>query len=201
MDNFLRNISSVLSAVDLCIEKQQTLPALILLYSCIDTLGSLEGDENEGNRRSFIQWTENYLLKGKELACTAEELYAARCGILHTLSPEARLYRKRKVRRIGYTFERAKTDDLNQALEKMNENSLVVISVNDLKDALELGITEYMVDIENDLERQVKVFKNATQSFAQISDSAINKFLTRNNSLDTSSGVPDITFLVRKTDG
>ena len=42
----------------------------------------------EGVRDAFVCWVDNHLLQARSLPSTAMELYAARCGILHTFSAD-----------------------------------------------------------------------------------------------------------------
>jgi hypothetical protein len=82
-----RNIMLLGSGIDACIEKKLSGPALILIYSGIDTVGWLDSSEDYATRTSFMKWVDAYLLQAKPLQCTALELYAARCGLLHTFTP------------------------------------------------------------------------------------------------------------------
>jgi len=84
---------------------------LTLLYSGVDTLGLLAAhpDVKNATQATFIAWSEQYLVTrlksvdGKPL--TALDLYAARCGILHTSSSVSRLGREGKARDIFYQFQ------------------------------------------------------------------------------------------------
>jgi len=86
-----KNIMLLGSGIDACIQKKLTAPALILIYSGIDTAGWLDSSEDYATRTSFMDWVDAYLLKAKPLQCTAMDLYAARCGLLHTFTPDSKL--------------------------------------------------------------------------------------------------------------
>jgi len=60
-------------------------PTLMLIYSAIDILGSLQSKKGFANKKSFTDWTKNYLIKAKTFQCDENDLYGARCGILHTM--------------------------------------------------------------------------------------------------------------------
>jgi len=95
-------MDTLFGAINSCEANKFVLPALMLIYSGIDILASLERRKGEGTKASFTRWVDEYLLKAVSLPCTSLELYAARCGILHTLTPESDLSRKGKAREVGY---------------------------------------------------------------------------------------------------
>lgn len=72
-----------------------------------------------GTRADFIAWAEKYLLPESGLDCTALELYAARCGALHTMSPESQLAREGKARRVLYAWGTHDAKKLELAAEKV----------------------------------------------------------------------------------
>jgi hypothetical protein len=84
---------------------------LILLYSGIDTLGLLSAPKgiHEASGKTFTDWCEKYLLSklqtidGEPL--TALDLWAARCGVLHTSTSVSKLGREGKVHEIWYQFK------------------------------------------------------------------------------------------------
>lgn len=100
-----------LRAAGCCFDSGLPEATLTLLYSGIDTLGLLAAAPNvkDATRATFIDWSEQYLvtrlksIDGKPL--TALDLYAARCGILHTSSSVSRLGREGTARDIFYQFQ------------------------------------------------------------------------------------------------
>src|SRR6266436_3571681 len=94
------NLMSLSKGVDSCLDNKLIGPALILIYSAIDTSGWLNSNEQFATRKSFIDWTSRYLLSTNRLSCSAVELYAARCGLLHTFTPNSKLSSDKKARRI-----------------------------------------------------------------------------------------------------
>jgi hypothetical protein len=81
---------------------------LILLYSAVDTLAWLEAPNADVTRKDFIAWADRYLLRQSSLECTAEDLYGARCGLLHTHGPDSGRARSGLARQIWYyTKERS----------------------------------------------------------------------------------------------
>src|SRR4051794_40413015 len=83
--NFEGVIRELMQAIRACNDAALHMPALILLYSCIDIMANLDLPRSlqEGRRTDFIRWAEEYLLEESDLPCSGAELYAARCGLLH----------------------------------------------------------------------------------------------------------------------
>jgi hypothetical protein len=65
-------------------------PALVLLYSTIDTMAWLSRPVNsqKTDRNDFIRWVDEYILPNDSIPCTALELYKARCGVVHSHTTE-----------------------------------------------------------------------------------------------------------------
>ena len=79
---------------------------LILIYCGIDAMSYLDmpPGQAEGHADNFIQWSERYLspnLKNQATHITGEELYSARCAVVHTYSVESRKTKSGSVRIIG----------------------------------------------------------------------------------------------------
>lgn len=91
MKAFDDNVTQLFDAIEDCLAKGRLLPCLTLLYSGIDVIASLERKPGEGACAAFVRWTEENLLKVHPLQCTGLELYAARCGVVHTLYFRVRL--------------------------------------------------------------------------------------------------------------
>lgn len=75
--------------------------ALMLIYVFIDRMAwlSVEGDSN-GN--DFKKWVNQFLLPQDRFLCDANDLWAARCGLLHTGSVEARDTKAGRARKVLY---------------------------------------------------------------------------------------------------
>src|ERR1700722_11320118 len=100
-ENFETNYAEVLSAIERCLEGRLHLPALMLMYSTIDTLAWVAADKRVNNQRArFEDWARRWLLPSSKLKCSPTDLYAARCAILHTLTYEADLTKSGKAKRI-----------------------------------------------------------------------------------------------------
>lgn len=120
LENFLKNNEDMLAASKHCIEVRQYIPALVLIYSHIDTLAwasTSKGNGSVGDR--FEAWVNTWLLPelvDSAPTLTATELYAARCGMVHTLTSTSHLSSSGKARRIGYAAGTASPQAMDEAL-------------------------------------------------------------------------------------
>ena len=103
-----RNIEKHLCAIRLCMANQLTVPAIILIYTGIDFLASLTRPEGQQEVKSddFIRWAEQYMSCKETLGVRGIDLYAARCGVVHSYRISSRLYRRAKANRIAYAWGR-----------------------------------------------------------------------------------------------
>lgn len=84
--------------------KGQTTPTILLIYATIDILSSLARPMSrpDTHPQFFRGWVTEYMLPDSQLPCNAEDIYAARCGLLHTLTAESRHARLGYARMVNY---------------------------------------------------------------------------------------------------
>lgn len=77
---------------------------LVIVYSTIDTFGFLNAPvgQTEATGDSFRAWTGRYLLPRAMDPYTPEDLWGARCGVLHTFGTASRWARQGKARQLQY---------------------------------------------------------------------------------------------------
>jgi Bacteriocin-protection, YdeI or OmpD-Associated len=98
MEMLEKHLGDLFEAIVYCYRKEFLMPCLVLLYSGIDVAASLEPSAASGVGERFEKWVERYMLKGTSLPCTARELYAARCAVVHTFTPDSNLSKSGKAR-------------------------------------------------------------------------------------------------------
>ena len=91
---------------ELCIHAKLISPALVLVYSGIDAAGGLyASDPAAPVGARFIDWVTRYLLPATpKLEASAQDLYGARCGLLHNFSSESNLSRRGGARQVQYAW-------------------------------------------------------------------------------------------------
>ena len=177
IDNFIENVSSLDLAIKTCIEARLILPALVLIYAGLDIVASIERPPGGKVGPSFTSWIDRYVLKDHQLPCTATELYAARCGILHTLTPESELVHTGKARRIVYAWGSADSADLQETACRMTRSDIVVLHVEDLRWAFLEGTKSWFQEIYTDKKRLSSVEMSLDLWFVNVSQEIIKKFL------------------------
>src|ERR1700736_5152787 len=111
---YFQALKQLKSSIEDCVSKGRVLSCLTLLYLTIDNLASLEKRATEGTRHSFVRWVDTYMLPNDALQFSALDLYAARCGIIHSFSAESDLSRKGQAKKIVYAWGTASVDSLRQ---------------------------------------------------------------------------------------
>jgi len=167
------------SGIEACMEKQAMIPALVLIYSAIDTTGWLDSTERFSTRTTFMCWVDNYLLKAKPLECTAIDLYAARCGLLHTFTPDSDLSLSGKARVINYAWGKAKVEDVQQLIDHKNmSNQSVAVHVSELYQGWKSGLVLWGQDLDKDSNRCDRVRAKAEKFFAELRVKTISEILS-----------------------
>jgi hypothetical protein len=141
--------------------------AVALAYMVIDVLGSLERAEREGTRWSFVRWVDAYLLPNDDIACTATDLYAGRCGVLHTLTPDADLIKRGEARRIVYAWGSGRVADLRELARRIDRDD-IAIHVGTLIEAVETGFERFVSEVEADPTRRAFVERRSAAWFGNL---------------------------------
>lgn len=81
--------------------------SLIVFYSTIDAFGLLVAEIGtvSASQRTFKEWVRNYLVPSGSQDFNEDDMWGARCGVLHTFTSESDLSRSNKVRQIQYVSE------------------------------------------------------------------------------------------------
>src|ERR1039458_539297 len=139
--------------VELLMQKNLVAPALTLIYSMIDSMAwaARPQDHPDVTGADFIARVDQYMLPSRGIKCTAGELYAARCAILHSLSTESRHVRNGKARAILYAWGPADSTKLERFIERKRKNA-VALHLDDLIVALTEGSSRFWLAANSDPE-------------------------------------------------
>lgn len=176
MNSFAGNLDQLFQSIDDCISAKRTLPTLILIYAGIDVVAGLERNPNEGSKSSFVRWVDSYMLPTGRIPCTALELYAARCGIIHSLSAESGLSRSGHVRQLVYAWGSASAGQLQQASDRIGRSD-IAIHVSELFLAFQDGVGVYCKEVESSTARLKMVAAGASLWLTEMSKETISEFL------------------------
>jgi hypothetical protein len=147
----------MLKGIDACIRAQCLVSAVALIYSAMDALAALTRpqDANDTTRGEFLDWVKTYLCPIEKLGCSAEDLYGARCGILHTYGPHSRLRRQGAAKALVYKWKGGPAPDRQHST--MIPPDAITLCVEDLRDAVEEAVVSLLaaVDLDQDLKSRV----------------------------------------------
>jgi hypothetical protein len=145
----------ILKGIEVCLDNQCLLSGVALIFCAIDTLSALTRsvDAKWTDRSVFKQWAEQFLLPGSRISCTADDLYAARCGVLHTQSPESRSVSEGEAKPLVYEWRSGPPAHASRSLP----DGAIVIAVEGLHEALKEAIVRFLVAADSDPEIKRRV--------------------------------------------
>jgi hypothetical protein len=184
-NNLFRSYSQIFTAIEHCITNNLFMPVLVLIYSSIDSISWVASEsENQSVAECFESWVNLWMLNKYPLPCTATELYAARCGILHTLTPNSTLSDIKGVNKIYYAWGKAKPDDMNETTRLLNYPGLVTIHLENLFNSFKNGFADYLDSLEQDSHKKELFATKANKHFAITNISTIKDFLDHYKDLE-----------------
>lgn len=176
--NFYANYLQLLQAIEHCEENHLLTPALVMLYSAIDSVSWLASSNQKESGKAFRQWVSNWMLKDSTIKCSADELYAARCGLVHTLTPTSSMTQK-GTRKIAYSWGSGNNDQLETPISGLGaDTELVSVHLSDLIKVFRNGMADYLVYVRQDSQRMKHFEEKCGEHFATLSiervDEAMN---------------------------
>jgi hypothetical protein len=167
VDAVRRSFVQCFDGIDAMLEARLIQPCLVLLYSTIDAAAALERDDpnSDVTRGDFTMWADRYIRPFGLGNCTSLDLYAARCGILHTFSAASRLSRAGKANRIGYAFGHATVGDLAIVRLLQGLEDIRCVQIETLNEALQMGFLAFLEDVRVDEVRLARVLRNSEGLF------------------------------------
>ena len=153
------------------IENKRWRAAIVLIYSAMDTMAFLDlpPGKVDVHGRDFIRWAGKYIRFPCKEQLTGEDLYGARCAMLHTNRVISKLSREGKCRMVGYTNLMIPEVRYNPAVS----TTFVMVSTVGLKDALFNGINQYLIHVYSDKAKATLVngrIQEMVQLFDKTSD-------------------------------
>jgi hypothetical protein len=176
LDSLHTKFGELLAAMAVCFRLKLTTPTLILLYTGMD-VGAWLASTNPGakTKQRFLPWVKKYVLTHPSLDCSAIDLYAARCGVLHNLSPESDLSRGGKARQILYAWGDSEAADLRKMIERGEMQNIVAVQLESLIEHFRAGIKRFLDDarsspaVSKELQKKnLKVFRSMSKEEATL---------------------------------
>lgn len=160
--------SILLKSIKLCKDNNFVEPVLIILYSAIDSLAWLNSKEKDIQKRNakneFKEFSNKYIISKLTQNITADELYAARCAVLHTISSRSINNIKKGIRYLTYANSPHAEIEGNDIIKSENENA-VCINIFNLLCALVYAITDFFDDISKDNNKKKIVIYKAEEYY------------------------------------
>ncbi len=177
MKAFYQNTIELLESIDDLLQKRRVLPCLTLLYTGIDIIAALERDPNEGTKAAFLRWAGQYMNPEASLRCSALELYADRCGILHTFTSDSDLSRQGKVRKILYAWGTAQPEPLDRAVALLGSADAVGVKIESLITTFRNGLADYLQDVQADQTRYARFERQAGAWLVHMEPTILRRFV------------------------
>lgn len=170
LENLRKELFKICEAIDLCMSKKLINSSLILLYSGMDILGWLQYGDSLRSGQRFCNWVESYMLPLPNSSCNSTDLYGARCGLVHTFTPDSDLSKKGKARKILYAWGTSEIHDLNEMIDLANMNEYVPVKIEILITAFRNGVESFLSDLEKIPEKAQAVYARSASFFTTMSE-------------------------------
>jgi hypothetical protein len=157
-------LSQLRSGVDDLFRSKRTLPGFLLLYTSIDILASLTRPEKseKTNGPLFKAWVTNYMLPMLSVPCNADDLWGARCGLLHTLTAESDMSRGKAAKMLNYIGDDAKAKAMQKQHDPTSSHD-IFISTPRFVDAFLAACDRFAADVRADADLQKRVYLHAAK--------------------------------------
>jgi hypothetical protein len=150
----------IVVGIEACVKAQCVLSALTLVYSAIDAMAGLSRPlkRKENNGDDFTSWVKAYYLPSLPANVSAEDLWGARCGIVHTYGPYSRHARSGKARMLIYRWRVGHRPDDAVLHEYEQMSNVTVVEIERLVDAFHQAVERFSthIDAAADLRRRVE---------------------------------------------
>lgn len=171
--NFLKNNADMIEATGRCIEMRQFLPALVLMYTHIDALAWAGSEKQKQSvRRNYEEWVTRWLLpefSAEASGITATDLFAARCGILHSLTSKSELSSTGSAKQIAYAWGSAQTSVLDAAIATTAfSRKLITLHYETLFNGMKEAIAKFIQAAETDPSLMARLEEAADQHYVNI---------------------------------
>jgi hypothetical protein len=150
----------------LLLDEGHTLAALIVLYTAVDIFGSLLRPETEPDTsgRYFKKWVDDYILSHSQATFTSQDLWGARCGLLHTHTAASKLSREGAARQLHY-YHGLPPPGLMETLRAQEHQGKLFIDVATLNRAFSDGAHRFLEDTDRNPVLAKRVLHHSSHLF------------------------------------
>jgi hypothetical protein len=174
---YKENINQLLEVIDSNLKTKMLLPSLILIYAGIDIMAWLNRDEShqENNRNDFKNWVNKDLLPESGLNCNADDLYGARCSILHSYTAESTMSNQGMAKMICYAWGTIDESKCQRFIDLSSQKGkAIVMNIDTLNSAFKVGIQRFNKVLSKNSSLSKLVSKRTDKYFTNIPSEIIN---------------------------
>ncbi|HEX8454948.1 MAG TPA: hypothetical protein VF647_22920 [Longimicrobium sp.] len=142
-----------LEALTTLIRANHYTQALILLYSAIDAVAWASLPSGDVTRSAFCNWADQYMDPQSSLGCSSEDLYAARCSMVHSSTAESKMSREGRARELWYATSPHSIPKLDAHRQAVGSRATVVYFTA-MVGAFAEGLMRFSDDLSADPKRQ-----------------------------------------------
>lgn len=166
---YWQNVHELRKAPELCLRNECFLSAAKLIYSGIDNLAWLVRAHEKPNVETadFVNFVDEYLLPGSGLTCGSEELYSARCGLLHCNAAESNSSRAEKARYLSYATGLSPEDEGYEHISPESRRRHVVVHIEKLYVAYSKSIDRLNQRITRDTDFADFIYRRSVKLYGQ----------------------------------
>lgn len=155
LEEIVEGPRGMLCGIDAALDAQCMVSAVTLCFSTIDAVAALSRpkEQVDTSRHVFIEWVNRFMLPADSVPCSAIDLYGARCGVLHTYSPDSSLRASGQARPLFYEWQAGPA----AASERTLPDGAVVVNVESLVDAVRASVRRFVATERSDPELSASV--------------------------------------------
>jgi hypothetical protein len=168
---FAATCNELITAIDREMKPRPSLTGFILLYTSIDILAALIRplDQPDTTGEIFKTWVRDFMLKNSSLPCNEEDLWAARCGLLHTFTIQSRNSRQGKAREIHYISDPGFCKYCQDTLDPKKLQKVFVVP-NELVQTFFSGVAQFIESIQTTPGLKSNVLSQAAKLIIHVKD-------------------------------
>jgi len=166
---YWQNIYELRKAPGVCLQNEYWLSAVKLIYSGIDNLAWLSREHDRPNveKQDFTNFVNKYLLPGSGLTCSSEELYSARCGLLHSNTAESEISRSGRARYLSYATALSSEEEAYEHMLPESRRRHAVVNITKLYNAYNTAIDRLNRRISEEVNFADLIYRRSIKLYAQ----------------------------------
>ena len=114
--------------------------------------------EKRNVKNDYINFLNKYYVKYLNINILAEEIYNARCAIVHTISGESKM---KNIKSLAYSNNINAANETNDFLNKCNRIDVIAVDTVNMLEALVHAYKEFFKDINQDNNKRSNVIKKS----------------------------------------